>query len=172
MCSNPRQSSAATTYGLFLTFRNVSRVTSVDNTDTRSDVQADTRNRSDSFHNNNNSRTEDQPRASVDGWRDRFFGLLSTDYEPLPSNRLSRARSVRRTAQPPVRSPHGTSETLIMGTCRIEGHFVVDPEVVDVARLEHVRNRGAAMGLAHLSEVDDSKDVDNHQGITKMIWDY
>lgn len=26
------------------------------------------------------------------------------------------------------------------------------------------------MGLAHLSEVDDSKDVDNHQGITKMIW--
>lgn len=155
-----------------ITFRNVSKLTSGEPTDSRSDVRhsTDTRNRSDSFRNNNNSRTEDQPRASVDGWRDRFFGMLSTDYEPLPSNRLSRARSVRRTAQPPARSPHGTSETLIMGTCRIEGHFVVDPEVVDVSRLEHVRNRGAAMGLAHLSEVDDSNEVDNPQGITKMIW--
>lgn len=154
-----------------ITFRNVSKASS-EAADKRSDVRhsTDTRNRSDSFRNNNNSRTEDQPRASVDGWRDRFFGLLSTDYEPLPSNRLSRARSVRRTAQQPVRSPHGTSETLIMGTCRIEGHFVVDPEVVDVARLEHVRNRGAAMGLTHLSEVDDSNETDNPQGITKMIW--
>ncbi|KAG5370062.1 hypothetical protein CJU90_1389 [Yarrowia sp. C11] len=155
-----------------ITFRNVSKVTSVDNTDLRSDVRhsTDTRSRSDSFRNVNNSRSEDQPRGSMDGWRDRIFGLLSTDYEPLPSNRLSRARSIRRSVQPPVRSPHGTRETLIMGTCRIEGHFVVDPEVVDVARLEHIRNRGAAMGLAHLSEVDNSNDIDNPQGITKMIW--
>lgn len=139
------------------------------------------------------TRSASEPRQSIDqGWRDRWLGGLlggsNGDYVVIeeegeqqeavghkaaePKRRgLGRSRSVRRKPVPPF----GSRETLVMGTVRIEGHFVVDPDTVDVSRLEHIRNRGAAMGLSsHNTGLLPAEEEDGEEpkpGLTRrLLW--